>query len=109
MCSNPQCRIKAGWFEEQMMTTKQPNKIAPWDWLVHIIVDRFGNGHFPPFDLDNDTFSDISTLRGYHWKGADCDELNRHIYPGRKEGSKIIDHDCNGIWGLDATKRKSFE
>ena len=109
LCSNPQFRIQAGWFEEQLMSTQQPSKIAPWDWLVHLIVDRFGNSHLPVFDLDNDTFSDISTLRGYHWKGADCDELNRHIYPGRKEGSKIIDHDCNGIWGLDAKKGKSFE
>jgi hypothetical protein len=48
------------------------NKIPSWDWLVKIFVDKFGDGHLPPFDLDNDTFSDISTFRGYHWRGADC-------------------------------------
>jgi acyloxyacyl hydrolase len=49
--------------------------------------------------LDNDTFSDISSFRGYDWKGADCDEFNSKIYPGRKEGNKLVDHDCNGIYG----------
>ena len=23
------------------------------------------------------------------------------VYPGRKTGSKLLDHDCNGIYGLD--------
>lgn len=71
-------------------------------------MDRFGNQHDPPFDLDNDTFSDISTFRGYNWKGADCNELNPHVYPGRKTGNKMLDHDCNGIFGR-AENGKLFE
>ena len=60
--------------------------------------------------MDNDTFSDISTFRGYHWKGTDCDELNSNIYPGRKEGkNKVIDHDCNGIYGKSNSTGKAFE
>jgi hypothetical protein len=62
-------------------------KPAPWDWLVHLFVDKFGNGHFSPFDLDNDGFSDISTFRGYNWRGVDCDEVSNKIYPGRKTHS----------------------
>ena len=84
MCQDPQCKILSGWIEQYKLTTVQNNKPAPWEWIVHIFVDKFGNGHLPPFDMDNDTFSDISTFRGYNWKGADCDELNSHIYPGRK-------------------------
>lgn len=71
-------------------------------------MNRFGNNHLSPFDFDNDTFSDISTFRGYNWKGADCNEVDGNIYPGRKEGSKIIDHDCNGIFGFDLQKRKTY-
>lgn len=62
----------------------------------------------PPFDLDNDTFSDVSTFRGYNWRGVDCDEFSSKIYPGRKEGSKYVDHDCNGIYGVDQ-KLQSLE
>jgi acyloxyacyl hydrolase len=27
--------------------------------------------------------------------------VEANIYPGRKSGSKLLDHDCNGIFGLD--------
>jgi acyloxyacyl hydrolase len=84
------------------------DKPSPWKWLVHIFADKFGNGHLPPFDYDNDTFSDISSFRGYNWKGIDCNELNAKIYPGRKSGSNLIDHDCNGIYGLD-NRGRTFE
>ena len=60
--------------------------------------------------MDNDSFSDISTFRGYHWKGADCDELNPNIYPGRKEAkNKVLDHDCNGIYGNSNSTGQAFE
>jgi acyloxyacyl hydrolase len=58
--------------------------------------------------MDNDTFSDVSTFRGYHWRGTDCDELNAKIYPGRKTGNKLLDHDCNGIFGK-ADTGKTYE
>lgn len=81
------------------------HKVSPWKWLIDLFGDRFGDKHLPPFDMDNDTFSDISTFRGYHWKGVDCNELNANIYPGRKEGkTSSNDHDCNGIWGIDTKK-----
>ena len=72
-------------------------------------MDKFGNGHLPPFDLDNDTFSDISTFRGYNWRGADCDEFSKKVYPGRKTGSQVVDHDCNGIYGVNPKTAKSYE
>jgi hypothetical protein len=48
------------------------NKPSPWKWLVDLFTKKFGDRHLPPFDLDSDSFSDISTFRGYHWRGADC-------------------------------------
>jgi acyloxyacyl hydrolase len=50
-------------------------KPMPWKWLVHHFVDNFADYHLPPFDVDDDGFSDISTFRGYHWRGADCNEF----------------------------------
>jgi acyloxyacyl hydrolase len=78
------------------------SKPSPWQWLIDLFTDRFGDKHNPPFDLDNDSFSDISTFRGYHWRGSDCNEFDAKVYPGRKEGKSSRDHDCNGIWGKDA-------
>lgn len=53
--------------------------------------------------MDNDLYSDISTFRGYHWRGTDCNDLDSTVYPGRKHHKNIPnhDHDCNGVWGMD--------
>lgn len=96
-------------LQEKMLRNEQDTKPAPWDWLKHIFVDKFGNDHLPPFDLDNDTFGDISTFRGYNWRGSDCNELDKKMYPGRKTGSDVVDHDCNGIFGLNPKSGKSYE
>jgi acyloxyacyl hydrolase len=102
LCQNKQCHILNAKKEEYgLPPAAAPTVPSPWKWLIHIFVDKFGNGHFPVFDMDNDTYSDVSTFRGYHWRGDDCNELNANVYPGRKTGSKLLDHDCNGIFGLD--------
>jgi len=56
----------------------------------------------PLLDLDGDGFSDFPELRGYHWRGKDCNDLRKDIYPGRKEwsGDKGVDYNCNGISGI---------
>jgi hypothetical protein len=75
LCADPKCRLIKSEFE--LDTTLMNNSTFPsipsWQWLVDLFTKRFGDSHLPPFDLDNDTFSDVSTFRGYHWKGADCD------------------------------------
>jgi len=59
--------------------------VPSWQWLIDLFTNRFANHHLPPlFDIDNDTFSDLSNFRGYNWRGIDCDEFNNNIYPGRK-------------------------
>jgi len=58
-------------------------KFAPWKWIVDL-VKRFTDDHLPILDLDNDGFSDIPTFRGYNWRGEDCDDLSKEVYPGRK-------------------------
>lgn len=119
LCKDPKCKITDQRTDDEFSAainkifnekaSFNENKPSPWKWLVDLFTDRFGDKHLPPFDLDNDTFSDVSTFRGYHWKGSDCNEMNSNVYPGRKNGKRTSDdHDCNGIWGVDA-KGKSLE
>uniref|UniRef100_A0A8C0HRG6 Acyloxyacyl hydrolase n=1 Tax=Buteo japonicus TaxID=224669 RepID=A0A8C0HRG6_9AVES len=54
-----------------------------------------------PFeDFDGDKFSTFPTLRGYHWRGRDCNDKNTTVYPGRRPDNWDVksDSNCNGIW-----------
>ncbi|XP_069586330.1 acyloxyacyl hydrolase isoform X1 [Ranitomeya imitator] len=57
----------------------------------------------PAEDYDKDNFSVFPSLRGYHWRGKDCNDINNSIYPGRspKDWDSLQDSNCNGIWGFD--------
>jgi acyloxyacyl hydrolase len=75
--------------------------------------------HVPVDDPDHDMFShEYTTLRGRSWRGRDCDGQDSRIYPGslldfislfsnlfigRKpyNGDKLVDSNCNGIFGVD--------
>ncbi|XP_007948288.1 acyloxyacyl hydrolase [Orycteropus afer afer] len=57
-----------------------------------------------PFkDVDSDKYSVFSTLRGYHWRGRDCNDRDKMAYPGRRPDNWDAhqDSNCNGIWGVD--------
>ncbi|XP_047705228.1 acyloxyacyl hydrolase isoform X1 [Prionailurus viverrinus] len=57
-----------------------------------------------PFkDVDSDKYSVFPTLRGYHWRGKDCNDSNKMAYPGRRPDNWDVheDSNCNGIWGVD--------
>ena len=89
-------------FLEQI---KRPfNDVTPWDFILNLI-ERFADYHVPLFDLDNDTFSQFPTFRGYDWKGYDCNDSDPNIYPGRKQVSNStdpsVDANCNGIYGVN--------
>ena len=80
---------------------------------ISCIKHRFLDLHWPVSDGDGDVFATVKNrgLRGSHWRGADCDDKNPNIYPGRKVAANTndtsIDHDCNGISGGNASG--SFE
>jgi acyloxyacyl hydrolase len=61
--------------------------------------------HLPVLDDDNDYHSPMDTLRGGSWRGKDCNDLAGDIYPGRRQSNygPEIDHNCNGIYGVDAS------
>lgn len=57
----------------------------------------------PIKDVDSDKYSIFPTLRGYHWRGRDCNDSDKTVYPGRRPDNWDAhrDSNCNGIWGVD--------
>jgi len=88
-------------FEKQKLEGTWAPVETPEEWTPGEWIDRFINFHDPLFDFDHDNFSTAETFRGYNWRGRDCDDVKKDIYPGRKNTTHddSIDHDCNGISG----------
>eukprot|EP01116_Phalansterium_solitarium_P015007 TRINITY_DN329_c0_g1_i1.p1 TRINITY_DN329_c0_g1~~TRINITY_DN329_c0_g1_i1.p1 ORF type:complete len:611 (-),score=207.90 TRINITY_DN329_c0_g1_i1:488-2173(-) len=81
---------------------------TPWAWIEALIA-RFGTVHEPSEDVDNDLYSDQNTMRGAHWRGRDCDDLNSKRHAGVLQGSNpFIDENCNGIVGANG-QGQSYE
>ncbi|XP_032142677.1 acyloxyacyl hydrolase isoform X2 [Sapajus apella] len=65
-----------------------------------------------PFkDVDSDKYSIFPTLRGYHWRGRDCNDSDESVYPGRRPNNWDVhqDSNCNGIWGVDPKDGVPYE
>jgi acyloxyacyl hydrolase len=61
-----------------------------------------GNRTLPVVDVDGDRFSPSEMLvRGSHWRGRDCNDEEKDIFPGRYDINPNIDSNCNGIYGKD--------
>ena len=81
--------------------------------IKRILLPVAGDGvadHLPQFDADGDGFSgQTSTLRGWHWRGYDCEDSRikktSEVYPGRRaeisDWDEKSDTNCNGIFGKD--------
>ena len=65
--------------------------------------------HEPFFDTDGDLFSTYSSLRGTYWRGQDCNDWDRTVFPGRNSSDAEVDANCNGIYGVDPTSQKTYE
>lgn len=77
--------------------------------LFKPICDTFNN-HSPLEDGDGDLFSTNGTFRGYYWRGKDCDDRNKDIYPGRHTlNDSSADTNCNGIMGVEPTSGETYE
>jgi len=117
ICSNPQCnlmptnRTNTLKFSENVDNyLKNPIQypgVSPLDWI------ETKTNHTPQYDLDGDFFShNTGELRGYHWRGRDCDDLNAKVHPGRKTdpyNGGGIDYNCNGIKGKDSKTGKTYK
>ena len=63
-----------------------------WPWVCYIpgvyylcaAFDDVYDQLLPGLDYDGDRFSPTETLRGSIWRGRDCNDFEREIYPGIK-------------------------
>jgi len=70
------------------------------------------NDHVPYYDDDKDLFSAKgATFRGFDWRGKDCNDDDKDIYPGRRAttGDATADTNCNGIFGIDPATNSTYE
>lgn len=79
----------------------------PWQWLEDLFLAVAD--HEPDFDFDGDHFGAEPTLRGYNWRGKDCDNFDSTVYPGRATGTPGNDYDCNGVSGFNPTTMKPYK
>lgn len=52
-----------------------------WDWIKEMIQRVLEKK--PVSDIDDDYFSTSPYLRGYNWRGRDCNDWDAKIYPGQ--------------------------
>lgn len=85
---------------------------TPFEWLMKL-WNNFTEDHTPMSDADKDGYSTIPTLRGFDWRGRDCNDFNKDIHPGRAEWKSELfrgfDYNCNGIDGIDVKTGKTYE
>ncbi|XP_062971179.1 acyloxyacyl hydrolase isoform X2 [Cynocephalus volans] len=93
---------------EKSLTLKYPSSgsdICSLPFLVKICQEiKSAIKNSVPFkDVDSDKYSIFPTLRGYHWRGRDCNDSDETAYPGRRPNNWDAhqDSNCNGIWGVD--------
>jgi len=82
------------------------------DWFKKL-TNKVFTDHLPLTDVDGDRFSgSMEQLRGTHWRGKDCDDLDNKVYPGRKTNpftKSDVDYNCNGIKGTNPETGKLYQ
>lgn len=75
------------------------------------IIENVFNNEFPLVDIDHDKFGIETTFRGSSWRGKDCNDEATHVHPGAHvvQGDGTLDHNCNGILGMDSTTGRPYE
>jgi len=120
MCTNPQCHLfplKHGsivQYERHLKglkaeAAKKNLKESKFDICTLVPGVCAMEAHRPFFDSDQDFFSTAPTLRGYDWRGRDCNDLDASVFPGRSSSDATVDANCNGIYGVNPASGKTYE
>ena len=91
----------------QMVCDKSPKLCKLFKTMLNTNLNA--EAHLPTFDLDGDRFSDYASLRGYDWRGKDCNDLDKTVFPGRQSSDEFEDSNCNGIYGVDLATGQAYE
>jgi acyloxyacyl hydrolase len=75
------------------------------------LFEKVFDSHLPLADVDKDGFSTSETLRGYAWRGRDCNDQRLDFHPGARpvDNDVNMDSNCNGIKGIDTQSNHSYE
>ena len=119
LCTNPSCNLfpkhtfKSVSETEKLRASEKSFKGSQKFDSSTFVYDIPVADHLPLVDLDGDGFSTIFELRGYAWRGKDCDDWNGGVHPGRvpvASGDDYnVDYNCNAIKGTDPTTGSSYE
>ncbi|XP_061441962.1 acyloxyacyl hydrolase isoform X2 [Rhineura floridana] len=89
----------------QIKNVHRLSGICSLPFMKHLCenIQSFIHSKLPYEDFDGDKFSTFPTLRGYHWRGRDCDDRQASVHPGRRPDNWDAEKDsnCNGIWGVN--------
>jgi acyloxyacyl hydrolase len=96
-------------FVRHTMKLRQRHNVGAFNICTIIPGVCSMENHEPFSDVDGDLFSTAPRLRGSDWRGKDCDDTNKTIFPGRNSHDVEVDENCNGIYGVDAASGKSYE
>lgn len=121
ICVNPQCNLKPkNIFEKVNLSPNWPHYVERYyptsdvdatAWLKALAYKTANNT--PSIDIDGDFYSaSEGELRGFNWRGRDCNDLDANIHPGRKVNpfpSETDDYNCNGISGKDPSSGQDYE
>ena len=121
ICVNPACKLMP---EDQLpkihMSPNWPiymDRSAAFDDIILFnwfedLMDKV-SGHLPAFDVDQDDFcADEGGLRGFNWRGRDCNDFDSNIHPGRKTDPYprlAVDYNCNGISGKNPATGNNYK
>eukprot|EP01113_Clastostelium_recurvatum_P042131 TRINITY_DN67_c0_g1_i2.p1 TRINITY_DN67_c0_g1~~TRINITY_DN67_c0_g1_i2.p1 ORF type:complete len:586 (+),score=98.87 TRINITY_DN67_c0_g1_i2:57-1814(+) len=95
--------------QKQFAIMNNINVDEPWDW-IKALLERFANIHDPDEDLDGDKYSMQETMRGWSWRGRDCNDVDKTVYPGARGSlSNTADYNCNGITGKDPKTGRTYK
>ncbi|CAF0872998.1 unnamed protein product [Rotaria sordida] len=96
-----------------LLTSLLTSKVCDLPGIKEIckIFENVFNHHMPSVDIDGDHFSTQSSFRGTAWRGKDCNDFSSKIRPGARSvmGDYFIDHNCNGIFGMNSATNKPWE
>lgn len=111
VCKNPECHIFPLPTKRNEVRREYENPVK--ERIEFNLKDLPVADHRPLVDFDSDGFSTIFGLRGYAWRGKDCNDFAGGIHPGRmayKLGDlPNIDYNCNGIKGVNPDTSLSYE
>jgi acyloxyacyl hydrolase len=112
LCTDPTCLMypptgKPVGAPSTPLNRQDKRQASIWQWLQNLLL-AVAN-HEPDADFDGDLFASDPVLRGYNFRGQDCDNFDASVHAGRRTGVAGQDYDCNGIDGFNPQTMQPYK